>query len=157
MTSGSRLPAFVCRPLPGCRDRPPQGSPTTACRLFLVLAGLAGLAPLLLTGRSAGTSRGRAGIAGLLLFSHDPTVGESAAARVEVMRRARRSSASGHAAGPEVSTMSKLDGQWCDTLLGTLPRTKRRVPDMPRLPTAINSALVSVATEIRASAGSPAT
>ena len=80
-------------------------------RLLLVLVGLAGLAPLLLPGRSARTSRGRAGIAGLFLFPHGPTVGEPGRPRVwrPAGRADRRRSA--HAPACEVSTMSKLDGQ----------------------------------------------
>ena len=39
-----------------------------------------------------------------------------------------------------VSTISRLHGQWCDTLFGTLPSTNRRTPVIPRLPTTTRSA-----------------
>ena len=53
--------------------------------------------------------------------------------------------------------MSKLAGQWCDNLFGTLPSTNRRAPVMPRFPTTTRSASVLLATFTSASTGSPVT
>ena len=57
----------------------------------------------------------------------------------------------------EVSTIRRLDGLLCESLLGTLPRTNRRTPVMPRLPTTSRSHPVSLATVRSASAASPGT
>src|SRR5262249_51551893 len=57
--------------------------------------------------------------------------------------------------GNRVSTISRLHGQWCETLFGTLPSTNRLTPAMPRLPTTTRSALTRSATSTSASAGPP--